>query len=352
MKNKLKLLVFFSFAFIFSGISQIKYSNEFMKIGAGAHSLSLYKSVVAGTANASSIYWNPASLVEMSSDELEFMHASYFSGIANFDQISYVSRLSDGDAFGLMLLRFGIDDIMNTLDLLDDQGNVDYDRITLFSSADYAFFLSYARDNIYKGLSVGSNVKIIYRKIGSFAYAWGFGFDLSAKQRVNDWIFGCIVRDITSTFNTWSFNLEDLEESYLFTDNDLPENSSLEVTLPSIQSGVSRLFRVNDKFSFRSELDIHFYLDGKRNVLFSNDVLSLNPSFGTELKYRNLIDFRFGLGGFRKEYNFDNTKYVAFQPSLGAGIHFDNFFIDYAITNLLLEFNGSYSNIFSFRYTF
>ena len=69
--------------------AQLKYSNDFLQIGAGARSFSLSKSVVASVDGPSSIYWNPSSLVEMQESSLEIMHAAYFGGIANYDQISY-----------------------------------------------------------------------------------------------------------------------------------------------------------------------------------------------------------------------------------------------------------------------
>ena len=113
MNFKLKLLFSFFTLLSLSGISQTKYSNEFLQIGAGARSLSLSKAVVASSANSSSIYWNPSSLVDLSKTEIELMHASYFAGIANFDQFSYARKVNETDAVGVMLLRFGVDDIPN-----------------------------------------------------------------------------------------------------------------------------------------------------------------------------------------------------------------------------------------------
>mgnify|MGYP000232680806 FL=1 len=269
MNFKLKLLFFFFVLLSFSGISQKKYSNEFLQIGAGARSLSLSKAVVASSANSSSIYWNPSSLVDLTESEIEFMHASYFAGIANFDQISYAKKVNETDAVGVMLLRFGVDDIMNTANLIDNEGNVDYNRIELFSAADYAFLFSYAKKDLYKGFDVGGNMKIIYRQIGDFATSWGFGFDISTQKEFGKWKFGAISRDATSTFNSWMFNMENFEEVYFQTGNELPENSS-EITLPSVQTGVSRRYNINEEFSAHSELDLDVHFDGKRNTLWSN----------------------------------------------------------------------------------
>jgi len=350
MNFKLKLLFSFFVLLSFSGISQTKYSNEFLQIGAGARSLSLSKAVVASSVNSSSIYWNPSSLVDLTETEIELMHASYFAGIANFDQFSYAKKVNETDAVGVMLLRFGVDDIMNTANLIDNEGNVDYNRIELFSAADYAFLFSYARKDLYKGFDVGGNMKIIYRQIGDFATSWGFGFDISTQKEFGKWKFGAISRDATSTFNSWMFNMENFEEVYLQTGNELPENSS-EITLPSVQTGVSREYNINEKFSAHSELDLDVHFDGERNTLWSNSTLSINPHFGTEIRFKDLIAFRFGLGDFSRETDFQNEKYISVQPNIGLGFHFENIRIDYALTNLGDQSTGLYSNLFSLRYT-
>lgn len=350
MNFKLKLLFFFFVLLSFSGISQKKYSNEFLQIGAGARSLSLSKAVVASSANSSSIYWNPSSLVDLTESEIELMHASYFAGIANFDQISYAKKVNETDAVGVMLLRFGVDDIMNTTNLIDNEGNVDYNRIELFSAADYAFLFSYAKQDLYKGFDVGGNMKIIYRQIGDFATSWGFGFDISTQKEFGKWKFGAISRDATSTFNSWMFNMENFEEVYLQAGNELPENSS-EITLPSVQTGVSREYNINEKISAHSELDLDVHFDGERSTLWSNSTLSVNPHFGTEIRFKDLIAFRFGLGDFSRETDFQNEEYISVQPNIGLGFRFENIRIDYALTNLGDQSTGLYSNLFSLRCT-
>ena len=342
------LLLFFIFI-SFSGFSQTKYSNEFLKIGAGARSLALSKAVVSSSPNASSGYWNPSSLADITKSEIELMHASYFAGIANFDQLSYVKKVNETQAVGFMMLRFGIDDIMNTTNLIDNEGNVDYNNIELFSAADYAFLFSYAKKDVFDGVNVGGNAKIIYRKIGDFANSLGFGFDVSAKTEIGKWRLGAIVRDATTTYNTWIFNLEQFEQIYTLTNNNMPENTS-EITFPSLQTGVARIYRINDNFSAHSELDLELHIDGRRNSLFSNERVSVSPHVGTEIKFKNLIDFRFGIGDIASEIDFNNIKYIKVQPNIGIGFHFENIRIDYALANMLEVSSEKYSNLFSLRY--
>jgi hypothetical protein len=52
--------------------------------------------------------------------------------------------------------------------LIDSEGNIDYNRISLFSTADYGF-TSYARKLPVPGFQYGVNAKIIRRVIGKFA---------------------------------------------------------------------------------------------------------------------------------------------------------------------------------------
>ena len=96
-------------------------------------------------------------------------------------------------------------------------------------------------------------------------------------------------------------------------------------------------------------MDIHF--DGERNTLYSANTTSVNPHFGAEIRYRDIIDFRFGIGDFSRETDFNNEKYVSVQPNIGIGFHFDNIRIDYALTNLGDQSSGLYSNLFSLRYS-
>ena len=45
----------------------------------------------------------------------------------------------------------------------------------------------------------------MYRKVGDFAHAWGFGIDVGAQYHFKKWKFALMGRDLTSTFNAWDF---------------------------------------------------------------------------------------------------------------------------------------------------
>ena len=86
------------------------------------------KAVVCSSPNVKG-YWNPSSLVDITESEIELMMI-LFAGL-NSDQLSY-AKVNESLAIGFMMLRFGIDDIMNTTNLIDNEGNIDYNNIELF----------------------------------------------------------------------------------------------------------------------------------------------------------------------------------------------------------------------------
>jgi hypothetical protein len=329
-----------------------KYSNEFLSIGVGARAFGMSHAVMASTMDVTAGFWNPAGLTGLERDaEIGLMHAEYFAGIAKYDYGGFAIRIDELSTGAFSLIRFGIDDIPNTLELIDNDGNLRYDRISTFSAADYGFLFSYARDSKIAGFSYGGNVKLIYRRTGDFADAWGFGFDIAARYTRNRWAFGAGIRDVTSTFNAWNFNTSGLEEVFANTGNEIPVNS-LELTMPRIILGGARSFRLHGKFSLLAELDADITLDGKRNVLVRTPFLSLDPHAGIEIDFSRLVFLRMGMGNMQIIPDFDTDKSFDFQPSLGIGIHWRNFTLDYALTDIADQSVALYSNIFSLRYSF
>jgi hypothetical protein len=329
-----------------------KYSNEFLSIGVGARAFGMAQSVSATTSDVTAGYWNPAGLTGLERDaEGGLMHAEYFAGIAKYDYGGFAIRIDDRSAGAFSIIRFGVDDIPNTLELVDNDGNIRYDRISKFSAADYGFLFSYARDSKISNLSYGGNVKLIYRKTGDFARAWGFGFDVAGRYRVDRWTFGAILRDATSTFNAWSFNTESLEEVFASTGNEIPQNS-LELTIPRLILGGSRSFRLHEKFTLSAELDADITFDGKRNVMVRSSFLSIDPHMGLEVDYNRLVFLRLGMGNMQVVPDFEKKNSFDFQPGMGIGIHWRNFVVDYALTDIADQSIAPYSNVFSFKYSF
>lgn len=330
-----------------------KYSNEYLSIGVGARAHAMSGAQVASVQDVYANYWNPAGLTAVETPiQIGAMHANLYSGIASYDYLGVVKSLnpSKKSVIGLNIIRLGIDNIPYTLNMVGADGSIDYNKVTQFSAADYAVFMTYAQQ--YKGLSIGANVKVVRRVIGTFAGAWGFGTDLGIQYKKNNWRFGAMFRDITTTYNAWTATLTEQEKTVFASTNNAIPKSSVEITRPTLLLGTAYQKALNEQIGFLTELNLELTTDGKRNVLISSNSVSVSPRLGIEADFKKIVFLRAGVGNFQQFKNeLDPTKKEwAFQPNMGLGLHLGNIAIDYALTNLGNVAQINYSHIFSLRY--
>jgi hypothetical protein len=335
-----------------------KYSNEFLNIGAGARGLAMGSAQVASVNDGSAGYWNPAGLIGVKDQpQINIMHAEYFAGIGKYDYASIAFPLANNKrTIALTGLRFAVDDIMNTLFLVEPDGSINYNNIQAFSSADYAFLLSFAqklKETEHKNIQFGVNAKIIHRNVGKFAKAWGFGIDAGLQIQKDRWKFGIAGRDITSTFNAWSFSFTEREKEVLYlTNNEIPVKST-ELTAPRLVLGVARDFKVSDKVSLLAEANFDVTFDGKRNTILSADPVSIDPKMGLEANFNGVFYLRAGINNFQRALADGDTlnqkKVWIYQPSAGAGFRISTVTVDYAFTNLANQSNPLFTHVFSLK---
>lgn len=366
--NRCSSWVFYSLFIIFLSYSNPaktqfrKYSNEFLNIGAGARGLAMGGAQVVSANDATSGYWNPAGLTSLSENaSFSLMHAEYFAGIGKYDFGSAAFSLGAQDEkrrmLGITLLRFAVDDIPNTLFLVEPDGTINYNNIRSFSSADYAMLISYAQElfkDEYQSLSIGVNAKVIHRSVGSFAKAWGFGMDAGVQFRSGNLGLGLMARDITTTFNAWSFNFSEKEKEVLYlTNNQIPVKST-EMTAPRLVLGANYTSNLSESFSLMGEVNLDLTFDGKRNTVISSSILNLDPRMGFEAGFKGTVFGRVGVYNFQralKDGDTTNMKKVwIYQPGAGVGFKVKNLVIDYAFTNLANQSNPLFSHIFSLRF--
>lgn len=359
MKSPLLYLTLLGTVLSVSAHSQFrKYSNEFLNIGAGARGLAMGSSQVASVQDGTAGYWNPAGLVGVKENtQINLMHAEYFAGIGKYDFASIAfPSVNNKRTFAITGLRFAVDDIMNTLFLVEPDGTINYNNIQAFSSADYAFLLSYAQrlqDTEKRKVQFGVNAKVIHRNVGKFAKAWGFGVDAGIQIHQGKWRFGLTGRDITTTFNSWAFTFTEREKEALYlTNNEIPVKST-EMTAPRLVLGIAREFQLSKKTSLLAETNIDLTFDGQRNTVISADPVSADPKLGLELNVNNVFFLRGGINNFQKALADGDTlnqkKVWIYQPSAGAGFKIQNVTVDYAFTNLANQSNPLFTHVFSLR---
>jgi len=336
-----------------------KYSNEFLNIGAGARGLGMGGAQVAGVQDGTAAYWNPAGLGAVKDDpQLNLMHAEYFAGIGKYDFAGIALPAGNNKrTIALSVLRFAVDDIPNTLFLVEPDGTINYNNIQTFSSADYAFLLSMGQElksrNENRKIRFGGNAKVIHRKVGKFATAWGFGLDAGIQLIHPKWKFGIVARDLTTTFNAWTFSFTEREKEVLYlTNNEIPVKST-ELTAPRLILGGAYQFKLSRSINLEAEANVDLTFDGQRNTLISSDPLSADPKIGLEATYKNVFSIRAGVNNFQRgleDVDITNSKKVwIYQPAVGAGFKISSVNIDYAFTNLANQSNPLFTHIFSLR---
>ncbi len=320
-----------------------------MNIGVDAAALGMANTVTSSSNDVNAVYWNPAGLLALEDGQVALMHSSYFANIAQYDYAAYAKPIDERSAWGISLIRFGVDDILNTTELIDTQGTIDYNRVSKFSTADYGFTFSFARKLPLDGLHYGVNAKVIRRIIGKFANSWGFGVDVGLKFEQNDWNIGLMLRDITTTYNVWNINETEyakIKNAIPGQNQDLPE--STEITLPKAQFGISKKFEYHYDYTFLAAMNLNMEF-AKTNDLIASDFVSIAPAVGLEFGYTDLVFLRTGFGNFQNITQIDNTSKLSFQPNIGLGFKYNGIQIDYALTDLGNQSAALYSNVFSLK---
>jgi len=329
-----------------------KYSNEFLKIGVGAAGQGKGYGVASSMTGPQAAYWNPAGLVRSDhfSWELIAMHSEWFGGIGQYDYLGFsLPTRTEKQRLGMAIIRFGIDDIPNTLNLYNQDGTLNFDQLSTFSASDYAFLFTISRQlgqtESASPISWGLNAKVIHRRIGAFANAWGFGLDAGVQYHREPFQFGIMLRDISTTFNIWQYRFSESEKAILgLTGNTIPTDRT-EITAPQVIFGFSTLKRF-EKLTVSPEFNLFIYSDGRRNTLLSGNRLAADPALGVEIGFVSKVFLRGGANQFQWLSVPGDKRTISFRPAIGAGFKLNRFSLDYAFNDPGIG-RGAYSHILS-----
>ncbi len=353
------LLVLFSLFLVQKNQAQTttekrKYVNDFLDISPDARTLAMSKSGLGTTLGSSTNLLNPSLLAMQDYNlGLSTMYAEMMGGVSKYNYFGFARRLNDNrSAIGFSVVRLGVDNIQNTLGLIGPDGSVDYNRVTYFSATEYAFVFSYAkmlsRDSSRIKTSIGGNAKLITKKGGSFAKAWGAGLDISFTAKSRTVNFAASLRDPFGSVLNWTTHFTEEEKRVLTqTGNELPGKSS-ERGSASLMFSLGKNFIINDDFSFLVSTNIYNRFESQAGSISNSNNFSIDPNFGAEFNYKNRIMLRGGIGNFQKitDYASGNSK-TTYSPSFGVGLGLGNFSIDYALSQFENQDNPLYSHFIS-----
>ncbi len=305
-----------------------KYAGEFMAIGVGGRALGMGSTQVALASDATAGYWNPAALVRINYPEVMLMHDERFAGLVNHDYASIAIPYGADQSLGVSLMRLGVDGIYDTRSALidysgsgvvDATNRLDYSKVTTFSSADWALYVSYASRST-QDFSYGVNIKLIRRSLAEFS-ATGVGFDVGLLYSpAANWFVGLNAQDITTTFLAWSTGTDELVS-------------------PTIKAGTAYYVDLfGGRFAPTCDVDVRF--ENRQFASVANvGAVSIDPHAGLEFDYKQLLAIRAG---------YSDVK----QLTLGAGIHFRKLDIDYSYAHFGQEVGLGDTHRISLRFVF
>lgn len=279
-----------------------KYAGEFLNLGVGGRALALGSAFVAISDDATAVYWNPAGLSKITSQELLFMHAETFGSLLNHDFIGWAIPMQnrfENYTFGVSLWRLGGGDIKVT-ELPDPNNPISSANRPYVKKeaghADYLLTFSFAKKNSSR-LSFGGNAKLIYRHIVDNS-AFGMGIDLGLLFSPTGYLsIGANLKDAVSTLLSYN-------------------NGTKETISPSLRTGFSLHKGYGDFFFlFTTEAELNF--EGRKySAQYWQGDISADMHYGWEVVYLERVSARLG---------FDRGNFTA-----GGGIVFNRFSVDLA----------------------
>ena len=306
-----------------------KFAGAFMADGGGARALAMGSAFVAVADDASTSFWNPAGLLDLTRPQILLMHSERFGDLIDRDFVSYAQPLSDDrGAFAISAIRLGIDDIAFTshIDLDGADGSTPdgviseaelyellgpqyADQIRYESDQEWAFFGSYARR--MRDWQVGGNVKFIRQAVGDYS-SFGLGIDLGLLRRAiwRQLDVGLKLQDATSTYLSWSTGRSESIDPVVV------PGAAYRWSFPSLHMGLRAAAASEFHFDSRGAAD-----------QFEMGSMTGNLHLGLEATLREHAHLRLGShGGFE-------TEHLTF----GAGLSFRQFDVDYAFAGDVLD---------------
>lgn len=161
MKKIIKVLILLLTAICLAQAGEItkKGTNaaQFLKIGVGARASAMGESYVAEANDASALFWNPAGLASISSNEVMLVRTNWIADIT-YDFAAFVVPFADLGTFGMYYQGLNMDD-MKVRTEYAPEGTGEF-----FSASSFAIGLSYARKMTEK-FAFGVGIKFLREQI-------------------------------------------------------------------------------------------------------------------------------------------------------------------------------------------
>ena len=276
-------------------------SLQFLKIGHGARGTGMGETFIAVSDDISSLYWNPAGLVQFQENGITVAHTQWFVD-TRLEFFGGVYHFGGNNALGLSVTSLRTEDMKVTTEV-QPNGTGDY-----FRFSDLAIGLSYAR-KLTDQFSFGATVKYIEETLGALKMK-GVVADLGTyyKTGLGTTRFAVIISNFGGQMSP---------DGSVTTFDNRVFNSFQKFPPPTVfKLGFAMEPLLNKKNRLTTAIQVNSPNDNKENV-----------NFGVEYAYKEFLFFR---GGYK--LNVDAETF-----SLGAGLKFPVTFakanLDYSIAD-------------------
>lgn len=149
---------------------------QFLKIGVGARATAMGEAFVAVANDASSLYWNPAGIVQFKKNEITFNHIEWLVDIKH-EFIGYVHHLNSTSSIGVQFTSLNTEDMPVTTEF-QPKGTGEY-----FTFADVLFGLTYATQ-LTDRFSFGGTIKYFDETLGDDVSMSGVLIDFGSHYKL------------------------------------------------------------------------------------------------------------------------------------------------------------------------
>jgi len=269
---------------------------QFLKIPVGARAAGMAGAFTANANDASSIFWNPAGIVGVTSSALFVSHADWWA-TTKLDHAAFVQTIEDFGSLGVSMTVLSMD----PMDITTEENPEGTGQT--FDAKDLMIGLSYAR-KLTEDFSVGVTAKYVQQRIWNES-AGGVAFDVGTQYRIG-------FRDLTIGMSMTNFGGDmtysgrDLAVSYV---ND-PHNPFIRMTPANLAPDDYPL-----PLHFQVGLSISPYTSDEFSILLAADVAHPNDNseqvnVGSEI---TIVHQFFLRGGYRFGYDTE-------RGTLGGGV--------------------------------
>lgn len=281
---------------------------QFLQIPVGARPAAMGGASVANVLDASAVFWNPAGIANVRSNDLHFSYTSWWAGI-RLNHAAYVFSAEDIGSFGVAVSVLTMDDMEVTTEL-EPEGTGQ-----IFDAQDLMLGASYAR-RLTDDFIVGISVKYVNQRIWNTT-ASGIAFDVGTQYAIG-------VGDLTLAMSMSNFGAD-----MRYDGDDLDVRYDADPDLAFNRSTPSRLY------AEEYPLPLHFQVGVSMTVVRTEDLAALvaldvthpndnneRVNVGAEVR---MFDQLFLRGGYRFGYDTERTTLgIGFAaPVGGTRVSFD-----------------------------